>query len=315
MARKLRLQYEGAVYHVINRGNYRRDVFETADKAKAFEECLFEAAERMGWRLQAYALMRNHYHLAVETPQANLVEGMHWLQSTFATRFNRFRAERGHLFQGRYQALVIEPGVAAGRVANYIHLNAARAGVVPVGQLAEFRWSSLRRFMKKEGPACLSATWLEPMGFADDEAGWKNYVNYLTELAGDKDGQAEQGFDGMSRGWAIGTAGWRKALAKDHAQLALSAGVPQHELAELKRAQWVEMLALLMKKAGRTPEEAAEARKGAPWKVALAAAMRRKTTASNRWLAEALHMGSGNAVGEYLSRVKAGKLKIQEVEA
>ena len=100
MARKLRLQYEGAVYHVINRGNYRRDVFETADKAKAFEECLFEAAERMGWRLQEYALMRNHYHLAVETPQANLVEGMHWLQSTFATRFNRFRAERGHLFQG-----------------------------------------------------------------------------------------------------------------------------------------------------------------------------------------------------------------------
>ena len=70
-----------------------------------------------------------------------------------------------------------------------------------------------------------------------------------------------------------------------------------------------------MKKAGRTPEEAAEARKGAPWKVALAAAMRRKTTASNRWLAEALHMGSGNAVGEYLSRVKAGKLKILEVEA
>ena len=199
MARKLRLQYEGAVYHVINRGNYRRDVFETADKAKAFEECLFEAAERMGWRLQAYALMRNHYHLAVETPQPNLVEGMHWLQSTFATRFNRFRAERGHLFQGRYQALVIEPGAAAGRVANYIHLNAARAGIVPVEQLAEFRWSSLRRFMKKEGPACLSAAWLDPMGFADDEAGWKNYVSYLAELAGDKDAQAEQRFDSLSR--------------------------------------------------------------------------------------------------------------------
>jgi putative transposase len=67
MARKLRLQYEGAVYHVINRGNYRRDVFETADKAKAFEECLFEAGARMGWRLHAYVLMRNHYHLALET--------------------------------------------------------------------------------------------------------------------------------------------------------------------------------------------------------------------------------------------------------
>ena len=315
MARKLRLQYAGAVYHVINRGNYRRDVFETADKAKAFEACLFEAAERMGWRLQAYALMRNHYHLAVETPQPNLVEGMHWLQGTFATRFNRFRDERGHLFQGRYQALVIEPGQAEGRVANYIHLNAVRAGLVPVEQLAEFRWSSLRRFIRKEGPGCLSAAWLEPLGFADDAAGLRHYVSYLAELAGSKNAQAEQGFDAMSRGWAIGTAGWRKALAKEHAHLALSAGVPHRDLAELKRVQWELELARLMHKTGRTPAQSAQARKGAPWKIALAAAMRRKTTASNRWLSDALHMGSGNALGAYLCRVKSGSLIIQQVEA
>ena len=96
MARKLRIEYEGALYHVLNRGNYRRDVFETAGAAQAFVAVMEDASARYGWNVHAYALMRNHYHLAIETPTANLVDGMHWLQSTIATRFNRFRNERGH---------------------------------------------------------------------------------------------------------------------------------------------------------------------------------------------------------------------------
>jgi putative transposase len=91
MARKLRIDYGGAIYHVINRGNYRRDLFETVGAAAAFLRVLFEATGRFGWKIHAYVLMCNHFHLAVETPQPNLVQGMHWLQSTLATRFNRFR--------------------------------------------------------------------------------------------------------------------------------------------------------------------------------------------------------------------------------
>ncbi len=116
MARKLRIQYEGAIYHVINRGNYRRDVFGTVGAAQAFETVVFEACKMHGWRLHAHGVMSNHYHLAVATPRANLVEGMHWLQSTFATRFNRLRQVRGHLFQGRYQALLVEDAAALARV-------------------------------------------------------------------------------------------------------------------------------------------------------------------------------------------------------
>src|SRR5690625_3281078 len=103
--RKNRIEYPGAMYHVLNRGNYRRDLFVLGRSGEAFEKCLFEVAERCGWRLFAYVLMSNHYHLALETPEANLVAGMQWLQSTFANRFNRFRNERGHVFQGRYKAL------------------------------------------------------------------------------------------------------------------------------------------------------------------------------------------------------------------
>jgi REP element-mobilizing transposase RayT len=80
MARKLRLEYPGAVYHVINRGNYRQAVFATDKTKQAFENCLFEACQRHGWRLHAFVVMSNHFHLALETPQGNLISGMQWLQ-------------------------------------------------------------------------------------------------------------------------------------------------------------------------------------------------------------------------------------------
>ena len=105
MARPLRVQFQGARYHVVNRGNYRSDVFGTVGAAQAFESVLSEGCKRYGWQLFAHVIMRNHFHLAVETPLPNLAEGMHWLQGTFATRFNRYRGERGHLFQGRYYAV------------------------------------------------------------------------------------------------------------------------------------------------------------------------------------------------------------------
>jgi len=141
MARKLRIQFEGAMYHVINRGNYGRDLFGNEGEAQAFLETVGEAKAMMGWRLHAYVLMRNHYHLAMETPEPNLVEGMHWLQSTWATRFNRFRQERGHLFQGRYQALLIEDAAVLGKVVDYIHLNPVRAKIVLAEQVRDYPWS------------------------------------------------------------------------------------------------------------------------------------------------------------------------------
>ena len=82
MARCVRIQYEGTRYHVINRGNYRRDVFGTVGAAPAFLAAVGEACERHAWRVHAFVVMRNHYHLALETPSPNLVAGMHWLQKS-----------------------------------------------------------------------------------------------------------------------------------------------------------------------------------------------------------------------------------------
>jgi REP element-mobilizing transposase RayT len=108
---------------VINRGNYRRNLFGEEGAARAFQDCLGEAARRFGWRIHAFVIMRNHFHLAVETPEPNLSEGMKWLQGTWAARFNRFHGEAGRPFQGRYKALHVQPGHVMAQVGHYIHLN------------------------------------------------------------------------------------------------------------------------------------------------------------------------------------------------
>jgi len=125
MPRKLGIEYPGARYHIISSGNYRKDLFVQRGSGEAFERTIFEAALRCGWELFAYVIMSNHYHLALRTPEPNLVVGMKWLQITFATRFNCFHRERGHVFQGRYKSLLVaeemkksgksEPDIAGGR--------------------------------------------------------------------------------------------------------------------------------------------------------------------------------------------------------
>ena len=306
MPRKPRIQFEGAIYHVINRGNYRRDVFETGSTAQAFEQCLYEACEQSQWQVHAYTLMRNHYHLAVATPRGNLVEGMHWLQSTFATRFNRLRQERGHLFQSRYQAILVQPGPHLARVVNYIHLNPVSAGIVPVAQLAQFRWSSYRRFLQGERPPFLvCADWLEELGgLRDTPAGWRNYQDYLAWLATDTDEQKRQSFVSLTKGWAIGSETWRKELAKEQVDQLAGQNLQGGEIGELKEAVWTRALNALLAKARKTRAEAAEDWYGADWKVELADQLRQGTTATNAWIARELSMGSGSTVSVYRSRRK-----------
>jgi REP element-mobilizing transposase RayT len=108
MARPLRLDYPGAVYHVMARGNPGQKILlEDADR-KLFLETLGEACARTDWQGHGYVLMANHYHLLLETHEANLVAGMKWLQSTYTSRYNRRHALCGHLFQGRYKAVLVE---------------------------------------------------------------------------------------------------------------------------------------------------------------------------------------------------------------
>ena len=128
MPRKPRVEYAGAVYHVMCRGNRQEPVFRDSYDNEIFLDTLGEASVRCGWRVHAFVLMGNHYHLLLETPEPNLVAGMQWLQGTYTKRFNVRHKEWGHLFQGRYKALPVDGrGDYFSTVAAYIHLNPARS--------------------------------------------------------------------------------------------------------------------------------------------------------------------------------------------
>lgn len=218
MARSLRIEKSDGVYHIINRGNYRQDLFTTQGPHQAFERCLFEACAKCGWVLEGFCVMTNHFHLVIRTPEGNLVYGMKWLQSTFANRYHKFRKVHGKLFQGRYKSLIVEETDYLGALLHYVHLNPVRAGMVTVESLRNYRWSSFwylhhpskrHEFMDFSG--CLSAAG----SLTDSPAGRKQYREYLSWLSADTGVQKEQLFDRMCRGWAIGSKDFKKGLLSE----------------------------------------------------------------------------------------------------
>lgn len=296
MARRLRIQYEGAIYHVMNRGNYRTDVFESAGAAQAFEAVLEETCRRFEWRLHAYVVMRNHFHAAVTTAKANLSEGMHWLQGTYAVRFNRFRDQQGHLFQGRYYAGLIQDGAALRQVVDYIHLNPVRAKLVTPEQVAQFRWSSLRRFMAGDRWSCLfCAEWLKNTGLEDTREGTRSYARHLQHLAVKPDEQARLGLEEVRAAWAVGTPGWKRDVARDNACRSLDPSLIGPEIRAMREARWQELLNGAMTQAGYTGTRAESDKTSASWKIAMAAQLRTHGV-PYRWIAHALKMKSAAAV-------------------
>lgn len=129
MARPLRIEYAGAFYHVTARGNDRKKIFFTQRDYTRFKEYLAQAQERFGCVLHAYVLMGNHYHLLVETPEANLGQVMHYLNGSYTTYINVKRKRSGHLFQGRYKSIVIDKDSYLLTLSRYIHLNPVSANI------------------------------------------------------------------------------------------------------------------------------------------------------------------------------------------
>ena len=135
MARSVRVEFPGAFYHVMARGNRREPIFLDKEDGKQFVKALGEVCAMTGWRVHAWVLLSNHYHLMIETPEPNLVVGMKWLQNTLTRRFNVRHRAWGRVFGDRYKAVVVEGGQRFyyETLMDYIHLNPMRAGLVRVG--------------------------------------------------------------------------------------------------------------------------------------------------------------------------------------
>ena len=303
MARKVRIEEPGSFYHLINRGNYRAWIFETEGARKAFRRCLVEVCQSHGWRLHAWVLMSNHYHLLVETPEGNLVSGMRWLNSTFANRFNRFRNENGHVFQGRYKSILLEPA-AVPSVAHYIHLNPVRADVIKPENLEQFVDSSFHHLWhaKRRWSFECFADVLDSLGLIEGTRGWRQrYRTFLQSLSLDAVERKRLGFDKMTWGWVKGSKAFRQAALKDLDNQQVNRVVEQ-EASEMREASWEHALSDLLTESGRTEADLKSARKGADWKVALAVRLRQQHMISHNWLAEHLHMGKASSVQSWVSR-------------
>jgi hypothetical protein len=239
--------------------------------------------------------MPNHFHLVVETPQPNLVAGMKWLLGTYTSRFNRRHKFFGHLFSGRYKALIVD-GSGTGylkTVCDYVHLNPARAKLLtPEKPLSEYAWSSWPEYLKSPGkrPAWLRVDRLlgEYRIPQDSAAGRRHLAAQMEQRRASEDGNE---YKAIRRGWFLGNDVLKQELL---GQMAERKG-PEHygeERRESELEQAERLITAGLHKAGWVEADLARQRKGHPVKVRLAQQLRAQTMLTVGWMAVRLQMGS-----------------------
>lgn len=182
MARPLRLEFAGALYHVTARGNRRAMIYEDDSDRFAFLETLSSVCVEKNWLCHAYCLMGNHYHLLLETPDANLGQGMRQLNGCYSQYFNRQHGRCGHVFQGRYGAILVEKQTYLLELARYIVLNPVRARMVHLAE--EWPWSSYRGTVGQQAlPEGVSADWILAAFGETRGAAIKGYQQFVSEGA------------------------------------------------------------------------------------------------------------------------------------
>lgn len=336
MPRSLRIQYPGAYYHVMARGNRREAIFHDDDDRRFFLHTLGQACEQTGWRVHAWVLMGNHYHLFIQTPEPNLVAGMSWLQNTLTRRYNVRHRKWGRLFGDRYKAVLVEgeDRYHYQTLMDYIHLNPVRARLVKPrdGQsVLDYPWSSLagghalpprRRAKWLDTEAALKA-----FDLPDSLAGRRKMVERVDARANQEALKScgvpalPKGMDArcshLRRGWYWGTQAFAEEL-RHHVEGILRAEKapksraykhsPQaraHGLEEAEAYVREGLAAAGLQEAELSALKGADARK-----VLLARLVWKKTTADQEWIAKRLSMGSATNVSQQIRRLekKAGKV-------
>ena len=180
MARPLRLEFPGAIYHVTARGNARNAIFIGDEDRALFLDGLGEVVARFGWRCHAYCLMDNHYHLLIETPEANLSRGMRQLNGVYTQRFNRRHGRVGHVFQGRFKAIVVDRDSYLLELCRYVVLNPIRAGVIK--KIERYAWSSYPATLGlAERPAWLETDWVLGQFAKTRAVARRRYAEFVAE--------------------------------------------------------------------------------------------------------------------------------------
>ena len=294
MARRIRIQYAGALYHVVSRGDRDGPIFVDDTDRERFLSTLDEARGKTSWRIHAYVLLPDHFHLVINTPQANLVAGMKWLLGTYTTRFNVRHGLRGHLFAGRYKAVPIDPqGEYLRTAVDYVHLNPAREKLIQEDQpLREFPWSSLGSYLgrndtQRKAPA------VEPAlrEFGAGKSGRKSAQDFEQQLERRRTLDLNKEFHGLRHGWFFGSESFRvELLARmESTATANHIGPEIHESAEETAGQ---IVARELARLEWSEHDLGEHAKGDAEKIRIAEMLRRESTMTLGWIAERLRMGT-----------------------
>lgn len=301
MPRSKRREYTEAVQHVYGRGNYKAPIFLQDGAAECFLFTLEECINRFGWLVLAYAIMPNHYHLALVTPKGNRSAGMHWLLATFSRRFNSFRAESGHVFQGRYQAKPMPSTLSTSRLLDYINLNPVRAGLCRIDELSHYSLGSIRLLLNPavRGAFPVGEGLIRHSGYEDGPAGHRAYLEHLAVVYRQDPDAAEF--------LADLTEAEKEEMQMSRVQraiLGLDRGRLLIDLQPGRIAEWERVLKTVLERERRSPMDIIQAPKGARWKVDIAAEVRQATGAPLPWLAAQLKMGSPGHLSWLLARRK-----------
>lgn len=321
MARQVRVEYPGALYHVMSRGDRRKDIFCSDEDRESFLKTLGDACGRTGMVVHSYVLMKNHYHALVETPEGNLVAAMKWLLGTYTQRYNRRHRLVGHLFQGRYKALLVDPDEPeyARVVSDYIHLNPARAGLEVVGEkgLEGYPWSSYPVFLKpgrKPGWLNVEAVmswhgwdWRSP----GDRRRYGQYMQMRVREGADGGGPvAQEAQEKLRRGWILGGEAFRDRMEELAARVIGShrrssyqgGGASGHDEARAR-----ELLTSGLGELGLKRREVVGMRKNDARKQSLAWLVRKTTHVGDEWISAQLGMGHRSNVSRAVGRFEDGR--------
>ncbi len=281
-------------------------------------QTLGEVCERAGFVIQSYVLMSNHYHLLLETPTGNLVAGMQWFQTTYTARYNARHRQVGHLFQGRYKAVVIEEAEPEyGRVvSDYIHLNPARVGLVNAAnpRLKDYGWSSFPAFCRGGGlPEWLHGgevlSWHHwKIEKRKDRASYEDYLEDRAKECRENEGEENEDWKKLRRGWFFGGEDFREKLEELASRIAT--GRKRHSYAGemLRKHDAAEAGALLkrgLESLGLTLDEARKLRQNDPCKQALIWLVKSRTVVPDQWIQEKLRVGNRSNVSRAVSACRA----------
>jgi putative transposase len=301
------------------RGNRRETIFEDEKDCVLFMETLAEVCARTGWQVFAYVLMPNHYHMVIETPEANLVTGMKWFQGTYTKRHNYRHREWGHLFQGRYKSVIIDPGDSGyfRAACDYVHLNPVRAllaGTHETDALANYRWSSSwylsRTLSQTPSWLALGCVVEESMQQADSPKSRRLYLESL-----EKRGKVEDcSYRSLRRGWCLGSAEFKEELrdglceSLGRIERGSVVGEPRrmHDETEAERLLMCAANIVGLDLTGMDLLKKGDVRKGL-----VAWCLSQSTSVGQKWIAKRLGMGDPSNVSRVVHRV--GRTKDPEV--